>query len=165
MLVQLLRGYNNKHPKTWDEQLIYIQHSYNRAIHSSTNKSPFQTCFGYLPPSKFDIVYGKWKEEEKLQGEEKKESTFVDKIEHIHLSVQEKLKKSKTLYKSRHDQHWENHKLCVGDQVWLYTCRESLQGASKKIKPLRYGPFEIMDKVNENTFRMKLPSHMYSDQW
>jgi hypothetical protein len=40
-LVQLLRGYNKKHRKTWDEQLVYIKHSYNRAIHSSTNKSPF----------------------------------------------------------------------------------------------------------------------------
>jgi hypothetical protein len=55
--VQLLRGYNNKHPKTWDEKLVYIQHSYNRALHSSTNKSPFETCFGYLPPSPFDIVW------------------------------------------------------------------------------------------------------------
>jgi hypothetical protein len=63
MLVQLLRGYNNKHPKTWDEHIVYIQHSYNRALHSSTNKSPFETCFGYLPPSPFDIVYGQQKEE------------------------------------------------------------------------------------------------------
>jgi hypothetical protein len=58
-LVQLLRGYNNKHPKNWDEKIVYIQHSYNRELHSSTNKSPFKTCFGYLPPSPFDIVYGK----------------------------------------------------------------------------------------------------------
>jgi hypothetical protein len=62
MLVKLLRGYNKKHPKTWDEQLFYIQHSYNRALHSSTNKSPFKTCFGYLPPSQFDIVYRQQKE-------------------------------------------------------------------------------------------------------
>jgi hypothetical protein len=39
-LVQLLRGYNHKNPKAWDEILIYIQHSYNREVHNSTGKSP-----------------------------------------------------------------------------------------------------------------------------
>jgi hypothetical protein len=57
-LVQLLRGYNQKHSKTWDENLIYIQHSYNREVPVSTGKSPFQTCFGYLPPSPLDVLYG-----------------------------------------------------------------------------------------------------------
>jgi hypothetical protein len=57
-LVQLLRGYNQKHPKTWDENMIYIQQPYNRAVHTSTSKSPFETCFGYLPPSPLDVVYG-----------------------------------------------------------------------------------------------------------
>jgi hypothetical protein len=56
--VHLLRGYNQKHPNTWDENLIYIQHSYNRVVHISTNKSPFETCFGHLPPSPLDVVYG-----------------------------------------------------------------------------------------------------------
>jgi len=69
-LVQLLRGYNRKHPKTWDEYIVYIQHSYNRSLHYSTDKSPFETCFGYFPPSPLDTVYGKKKEEVELQGEE-----------------------------------------------------------------------------------------------
>jgi hypothetical protein len=50
-LVLLLRGYNQKHQQTWDENPIYIQHSYNRAVHTSIVKSPSETCFGYLPPS------------------------------------------------------------------------------------------------------------------
>ena len=45
-IVHLLRGYCSKHPKLWDEQLHYIQHAYNRAIHSSTKRSPFEICFG-----------------------------------------------------------------------------------------------------------------------
>jgi hypothetical protein len=65
-----LRGYNNRHPKTWDEQLFYIQHSYNRSLDSSTGKSPLEIGFGYLPPSPLDIVYGQQKEEMRLQGEE-----------------------------------------------------------------------------------------------
>jgi hypothetical protein len=57
--VHILRGYNQKHPKNWDENMIYIKQYYNRSIHISTGKSPFETCFGYFPPSLLDVVYGK----------------------------------------------------------------------------------------------------------
>jgi hypothetical protein len=57
-LVQLLRGYNLKHPRTWDENMVYIQHSYSRFVHTSTSKSPFQICFEYFPPSLLYIIYG-----------------------------------------------------------------------------------------------------------
>ena len=29
-----LEMYNSKHPRTWDESLPYVQHNYNRALHS-----------------------------------------------------------------------------------------------------------------------------------
>lgn len=57
--MQLLRRYDQKHSKTWDENLIYIEHSYNRDIHTSTGRSPFETFFGYLLPSPLDISYEK----------------------------------------------------------------------------------------------------------
>ena len=88
IVVQLLRGYCDKHSKSRDEHLEYIQHSYNRKIHFSINKSPFETYFGYLPPSPFDCVFGKQKEEEdSLEKEEKQVEKFVKKIRQIHLKV------------------------------------------------------------------------------
>ena len=36
IVIQLLRGYCNKHPKLFDEHLCYVYHAYNRAKHSST---------------------------------------------------------------------------------------------------------------------------------
>jgi len=35
-LVHILRGYNQKNPNTWDGNMIYIQHSYNKVVHTST---------------------------------------------------------------------------------------------------------------------------------
>jgi hypothetical protein len=43
--------------------------------------------FFNLSPSPLDIVYGKQKEEALLQGEEKKERTYMDKIKKIHIRV------------------------------------------------------------------------------
>ena len=34
-MIHILRGYCSKHPKLWDESLPYVQHAYNRALHSS----------------------------------------------------------------------------------------------------------------------------------
>jgi hypothetical protein len=42
MIVHILHMYNSKHPHTWDESLPYVQHSYNRALHSSTGHNPFR---------------------------------------------------------------------------------------------------------------------------
>ena len=58
-VVQILRGYCSKHPKLWDEQLQYIHHAYNHAVHSSMKRSPFETCFGYLPKTPMDFSFGK----------------------------------------------------------------------------------------------------------
>ena len=41
MIVHILRMYNSNHPLTWDESLPYVQHSYNQALHSSTDHNPF----------------------------------------------------------------------------------------------------------------------------
>ena len=58
-LVQLLRGYNQKHPKTLDENTLYNQRSYSRAVCTSTDKSPFKTCFGYFLLSPLDVFFVK----------------------------------------------------------------------------------------------------------
>ena len=49
----------------------------------------------------------------------------------------------------------------VGDKVWLQLNKERLQGSGKKIKALRYGPFEIMEKVGDNAYQLSLSSYMH----
>jgi hypothetical protein len=41
MIVHILHMYKSKHLHTWHESLPYVQHSYDRALHNSTNHSPF----------------------------------------------------------------------------------------------------------------------------
>ena len=70
------------------------------------------------------------------------------------------INQSQQFYKDRHDHHKDNHKFGVGDKVWIYLNKERLQWETKKLKPLRYGPFEIIEQVNENAFRLNLPPYM-----
>jgi hypothetical protein len=60
----------------------------------------------------------------------------------------------------RHDKHRVDHSFKVGDEVWLYISKERLKGEGKKLKPIRYGPFKIVDKIGNNAFRLDLPPYM-----
>jgi hypothetical protein len=56
MIVHILRMYNSKHPCTWDENLPYVQHSYNKSLHNSIGHNPFQVCLGFQPLAPIDIA-------------------------------------------------------------------------------------------------------------
>ena len=95
IVVHLLRGYCSKHPKLWDEQVYYIQHAYNQRKNSSTQTSPFEACFGYLPKSPLDFIFGK---DVEIGGHSDihKAQNFIEKIQMIHQQVQEHLEKSQS---------------------------------------------------------------------
>ena len=64
-------------------------------------------------------------------------------------------------YNERHDQHDVEKTFKVGDRVWLHLNKERLWGLVKKIKDLRYSPFEVLDKVEDNSYRINLPPYMH----
>ena len=141
--------------------MIYIQHSYNIAVHTSTGNSNFETFFGYFPPSPLDVVYGKkggFKEDLTLVA--LKVEKTVEKIKQIHLQVKETLNKSQENYKDKHDQHKTQRKFRVGDILWLQINKERLHGPGKNIKDMRYGPFKVLEKVEDNTHILSLLSYM-----
>lgn len=119
-VIHLLRGYCGKHMKTWDGHLFYVQHAYNRDVHTSTGKSPFKTCFRYLPRSPIDMAFAfpSTAADSNLLKQEERARLFVERIKLIQQTVQEQLEKSQLQYKQHHDKHRVYHKFQVGDQVW-----------------------------------------------
>jgi hypothetical protein len=49
----------------------------------------------------------------------------------------------------------------VGDRVWIHISKERLKGEGKKIKPIYYGPFTILEKSGTNAFRLDIPTYMH----
>jgi hypothetical protein len=111
-IVHLLHGYCNKHPNIWDEYLHYIQHAYNQANHSSTQTTPFEACFGYLPKPPLDFFFGK---DIAIDGQYSidRENKFIEKIQLVHQMVQEQLEKSQAKYTTRHHKHRVDHSFQV----------------------------------------------------
>ena len=44
--------------------------------------------------------------------------------------------------------------------MWLHISKERMNGEDKKLKPIRYGPFNILEKIGTNAFRLELPPYM-----
>jgi len=67
------------------------------------------------------------------------------------------LERIQAKYKARHEKHQIEHSFQVGDQVWMYISKDRLQGEGKKLKPIRYGPSNKLEKIGENAFRLDFP--------
>ena len=90
-----------------------------------------------------------------------KATKFIEQIQEIHQAVQEQLERSQAKYKARHDKHRIEHSFQVGDQVWLYISKDRMKSEGKKLKPIRYGSFKILEKIGENTFYLDFPAYMH----
>jgi hypothetical protein len=143
IIVHILRMYNSNHPHTWDVILPYVQHSYNRALHSSTIHNPFQVGLGFHPLGSINVALPlvvTLNDSSTTPTEADKATRFIEKIQHIRQQVQDILQKSNEKYKQRHDQHRVPHNFQVGDKVLLHLQKERLTGPHQKLFPLFYGP-------------------------
>jgi hypothetical protein len=74
--------------------------------------------------------------------------------------VQEWFEKSQSKYNTRHDKHRVDHSFQVGDEVLIYISKERYKGEGKKLKPIRYGPLNILKKISNNALCLDLPPYM-----
>jgi hypothetical protein len=49
------------------------------------------------------------------------------------------------------------HQFQVGDKVWLHLQKEHLIGPHRKLRPLCYGPYTIIEVLGDNAFELNLP--------
>jgi hypothetical protein len=152
--------YNSNHPRTWDESLPYVHHSYNKALHSSTDHTPFQVGLGFqtLGPINVALPLSTTQEDSShVQSETDKSTRFIEQIHRIHQQVQDNLQKSNAKYKQCHDQHRVLHKFQVGDKAWLHLQKEHLRNPYRKLRPLLYGPYTITKAMGSNAFEINTP--------
>ena len=109
--MHVLRIYNSSHPKTWDESLPYIQHSYNRALHRSIGVSPFEACMGFLLRSPIDLqltISSSTTSSSEQHGHEQA-LHFIEHIQRVHRQVQDAMARAQQKYKEVSDRHRADH--------------------------------------------------------
>jgi hypothetical protein len=102
MIVHILRMYNSKHPLTWNGSLPYVQHSYNRSLHSSIGHNHFQVGLGFHPLCPMDVALPletTSSDSSPTPPGDEKSTQFIEWIQHIRQNIQDILQKSNAKYK------------------------------------------------------------------
>ncbi|KAK8554939.1 hypothetical protein V6N13_016193 [Hibiscus sabdariffa] len=153
VLSTLLRAVIKKNIKTWEDCLPHVEFAYNHVVHSATNMSPFEVVYGYNPTTPLDMLPLPFEQVMNRDGQSKAE--FVKKL---HQQVKENLEKRTRQYETRANKGKKRVTFDVGDWVWVHFRKERFPAQrSSKLLPRGDGPFQIVEKVNDNAYKLDLP--------
>jgi hypothetical protein len=144
----------NTNLKLWEECLLQVEFVYNRAAHSITKFSLFQLVYGFnpcapinlipLPPSAFVNL---------------DDSQRADFIQKLHETTKQNNEKMNEKYRIIGSKGWKEIKLEPGDLVWLHMRKDHFPELRKsKLMSRAAGPFKVLEKINDNTYRLELPA-------
>ena len=140
--------------KMWEECLPHVEFAYNRVEHSTTKVSPFQVVYGFNPRAPIDLL--PLPTTERVHSEAKECADFILKL---HASTKENIEKMTEKYRIAGSQGRKEVKLEPGDLVWLHLRKDRFPDLRKfKLVPRAAGPYKILSKINDNAYKLELPS-------
>ncbi|GJZ34973.1 putative nucleotidyltransferase, ribonuclease H [Tanacetum coccineum] len=154
-LEDMLRACALEWTGSWDEYLCLVEFAYNNSWHASIKAAPFELLYGRKcrAPICWDEVG-----ECLIEGPELIEITN-EKV----VVAKEKLKEARSRQKSYADKHRRDLEFQVGDRVFLKVSpfrgvkRFGIKG---KLSPRFIGPFEILERIGEVSYRLALPPQL-----
>ncbi|WVZ63626.1 hypothetical protein U9M48_013242 [Paspalum notatum var. saurae] len=142
-----------KNLKMWEECLPHVEFAYNRAVHSTTKVSPFQVVYGFNPRAPIDLL--PLPTSERVHHDAKERADFILKL---HQSTKDNIAKMNERYRVAGNKGRKEIKLEPGDLVWLYLRKDRFPDLRKSKLMLRAdGPFKIIEKINDNAYKLELP--------
>nr|GEW60684.1 putative reverse transcriptase domain-containing protein [Tanacetum cinerariifolium] len=140
----------------WDglELLGYKSNSFN-FFKVGTGSMP-TTVYGLSPWGPLDLLALPSKVRTHATAEE-----FVGRLAQIHQTTHAHLVAATAKYKEKADQKRHVVDFYVGDFVWAILTKDRFPAHEyNKLAAKKIGPVEIVEKINPNTYRLRLPSHV-----
>nr|GEW18453.1 putative reverse transcriptase domain-containing protein [Tanacetum cinerariifolium] len=95
------------------------------------------------------------------EHEELRRQDFVAGLHDVHKVVRDNLVRANSKYKQDVDQKRRHVDFEVGDFVWAVLTKDRFPvGEYNKLSAKKIGLLEIVEKMNSNAYRLKLPSHI-----
>lgn len=154
----MLRAFVLANKETWAHWLPLLEWAYNASVHSSTGCTPNFLMFGFEPRTPIDFLLTK--------NLEKQDVKRTDSKKWLALLQMHRDSARRAIAHAQHHQakaYNKGHKptpdLREGDKVLVNP--HSLEwgeakGKGAKLTPCWIGPFEIVQKINPNVFRLRM---------
>ncbi|GKA19633.1 putative reverse transcriptase domain-containing protein [Tanacetum coccineum] len=152
-LGNLLRCLVGDHVKAWDQKLCQAEFAHNHAVNRSTGFSPFQVVYSAQPRGPLDLMTPRVS-----SSVPKKVQDFVVGLHDVHKAVHENLVRVNSKYKQDADHKRRHVDFEEGNFVWAVLTKDRFPVG--EYNKLSAGPLEIVEKINSNAYRLKLPSHI-----
>ena len=143
-LEQYLKAFVNYKQDNWANLIHFAEMAMNNAVSSSTKRTPFEINLGYSP--RFDYLAG----DKDLSVPAA--DIFINSLNEIWIDTIKNLRETASRMKRNTDNLRREHNFMVGDFVYLKRNRPS-----GKLDYKRIGPYEVIECINKNAFRLRLP--------
>ena len=153
ILSTLLRSIIKKNIKTWEDCLPHVEFAYNHAVHSATKMSPFEVVYGFNPITPLDMLPLPYEQVTNRDGQSK-----ADYVKKLHQQVKDNLERRTQQYEKQANKGRKRVTFDVGDWVWIHFRKERFPTQRRsKLLPRGDGPFQVVEKVNDNAYKLDLP--------
>lgn len=133
----------------WADLLALAEFNYNNQEQSSTGYSPFFANYGRHPNAGLTP---------RFTAKDKDTGKFVTDMTQVMEETQAALKKAAEDMKRFHDVHkGKSLVLKPGDKVLVENLNLKTNRPMKKLADKHFGPVEVLKKVGESTYKVKLP--------
>ena len=147
-LLQYLRMFTSYWQDDWHTWLNLAEIAYNNHSHAAIKMSPFYANYGRHPP------FG---EINKGFGKNQSGVEFSQTMEMVWKLTQDNMKRAASQMKEQFDKCRKSSMVKVGDKVLLEGKNIKMARPSEKLSDRQYGLFEVLEKVGEALWKLKLP--------
>ncbi|KAK2899936.1 hypothetical protein Q8A73_013065 [Channa argus] len=147
----------SRHQKDWDQHLPLVLWAYRTAVQESSQCTPATLMFGRELRTPVDLVFGPPPEPEITGGPELDYlRRLKERLSVVHQLARESQGDAGARQKRAYDGRCHGHPFSVGDNVWVY-CPVRKRGLSPKLTSHWKGPGEILDRISEVVYRVRMP--------
>src|SRR5246127_1243018 len=141
-----LRIFCNFQQNDWADHIPIVQYMLNSHVSETTKKAPYELWMGHIPRahqpiSDWNLPRIDWYQEKAVEARR---------------ATQEAMERAQRVWVK--DKPFKPY--LKGDKVWLEAKNLKTTHPTTKLRPLRYGLFEIVEALSQVTYRLQLP-----EQW
>jgi hypothetical protein len=138
----------------WEDCLPHVEFAYNRVVHSITKFSSFQVVYGFNHRAPIDLIHFLHSEIVNLDGSQR--ADFICKL---HETTKQNIEKMNEKYWIAGSKGQKEIILEPVDLVWLHLQKDHFPKLWKsKLMSRAAGPFKVLEKINDNAYRLELPT-------